>query len=221
MPQGAKVDSIDALKSLKIALWKFAEATDVALGDAEAELQRILAWLETEQTTHWQNQIRKRHEVVEKAKEAVRMKRAYKDSSGKPQSAAEEEKQLRLAQQREEEAIHKNALVRRSIPMLQKEIQAYKGGVQRLATAVQQDLPAAAGELETMIGQLEQYLSIAPAAVSSAASTSSESAASSDASEAVESMARGRQGEDAPREQPPQASSENEDASPSKDAPER
>jgi len=178
MSQGARVESIDALKGLKTALWKFAEATDVALGDAEAELQRVLAWLEVEQTTYWQGQIRKRHEVTEKAKEALRMKRLYKDSAGKPQSTAEEEKQLRLAQQRLEEAQQKNALVRRSIPRLQKEIQAYKGGVQQLATTVQLELPAAAGRLEGMIAKLEEYVGMAPP-VSAAGASASESQAPS------------------------------------------
>jgi hypothetical protein len=178
MAQGARVESIDALKGLKTALWKFAEAADVALGDAEAELQRVLAWLEVEQTTYWQGQIRKRHEATEKAKEALRMKRLYKDSAGKPQSAAEEEKQLRLAQQRLEEAEQKNALVRRSIPKLQKEIQAYKGGVQQLATTVQMELPAAAGRLEGMIAKLEEYVGLAPPTAAASASASESQAPS-------------------------------------------
>ena len=40
MGESARVESIDALESFKRALWKFAEAANVALGDAEADLEK-------------------------------------------------------------------------------------------------------------------------------------------------------------------------------------
>ena len=70
MAIGVRVESLDALRSFKIALVKFAEAANVALGDADSELQRTLTWLETEQLSYWQGQHRKRAEMVTRAKEA-------------------------------------------------------------------------------------------------------------------------------------------------------
>ena len=58
MSEGARVESIDALRNFKRALQKFAEAASVALGDAESEIQRTQIWLETEQRSHWNNQAR-------------------------------------------------------------------------------------------------------------------------------------------------------------------
>ena len=103
----ARVENVDALKEFRTRLIKFAEQAQTALADAEGEVQRVLVWLETEAHTHWSAQIRKRHEAVEKAKDAVRQKKLFKSPTGSTQSAVEEEKALRMAQKRLEEAEEK------------------------------------------------------------------------------------------------------------------
>jgi len=158
----AKVDSIDSLRSLRTALVKFAEGAIVALGDAESEMQRMLVWLEMEQHTYWQGQIRKRTEIVARASEALRFKKLYKDSTGSRPSAVDEEKALALAKRRLEEAEQKLANVRRYIPRLQKEIQTYKGSAQRFATTVQVDVPLAISQLSNMVAALESYVALTP-----------------------------------------------------------
>jgi len=100
MGEVARVHSIETLKIFKVYLLKFAEAANVALGDAESELHRIQMWLETEQQSFWQMQLRKRQEIVSRCKEAVRMKKVFKDSTGRQQSAVDEEKALQIAQRR-------------------------------------------------------------------------------------------------------------------------
>ena len=97
---GARVDSIDALKHFRIAMWKFHEAANSALSDAEGDVHRTQIWLENEMHSYWTGQIRKRQDLVARAKEAVRMKKLFKDSSGRQQSAVDEEKQLQIALKR-------------------------------------------------------------------------------------------------------------------------
>lgn len=189
MPQ-VKVDSIDALRAFKVAIIKFIESANAAMGDAESDGSRTLNWLENEQRSYWQSQIRKRHDMVEKCKEAVRMKKLYKDSSGKPQSAVEEEKALRLAQQRFAEAEQKAMNVKRSIPRLQKEIQMYAGGVQRFAGTVQQELPAAASKLEDLVRHLEEYVGFGPTESGSTAAPPPEQETGTTPTAPGESMAR-------------------------------
>src|SRR5690242_9023597 len=157
MPQ-ARVDSFDALNLFKAALWKFQEAATIALGDAESELHRIQMWLETEQQSFWQGQIRKRQEIVSRCKEAVRMKKVFKDSTGRQQSAVDEEKALQIAVRRLEEAEQKLAYTRKWARALQKEIEMYKGGVARFATDVQGEIPAAAAHLEKLLTKLDAYV---------------------------------------------------------------
>ena len=96
-------------------------------------MQRVLMWLETEASTYWSGQIRKRHENVEKCKDAVRQKKLFKSPTGSTQSAVEEEKQLRIAQKRLEEAEEKLKNVKRYTPRLQKgKFRFIRAGCRRL-----------------------------------------------------------------------------------------
>src|SRR5579863_2479435 len=113
MPQGARVDSVDTLTLFKSAIFKFQEAAQVALSDAEGEMQRVLMWVENEQQSYWQNQIRKCEQAVVRAKEAVRMKKVFKDASGRQQSAVDEEKALQLEMKKLAAAQAKLAAVKR------------------------------------------------------------------------------------------------------------
>src|SRR5450432_2854008 len=160
MSEGARIESIDTLKHFRVALFKFAEAANTALGDAESDMNQTLNWLENEQFSHWQTQIRKRHDALERAKEALRMKKLFKDASGRTPNALEEEKAVRLWQAREEEAIQKLANVKKYTRILQRELQVYKGSVQRFATTVQSDIPVAAAMLDKMLAKLEEYISL-------------------------------------------------------------
>src|SRR3954447_20171276 len=158
MPEGARVDSLETLKAFKVALWKFQEAAQIALGDAESDATRTLMWVENEQDAYWKGQIRKAEQTVVRCKEAVRMKRLFKDSAGREQSAVDEEKALKIAMQKLAEAQAKHALVRRWVRQLQKEIELYKGGVQRFTTTVFTEVPAAAFHLESLAAKLDSYL---------------------------------------------------------------
>jgi hypothetical protein len=159
----ARVQSVDALKHFRIALWKFAEAANVALGDSEGEIQRTLMWLQGEQQQFWTGQIRKRHEKVNQCKDAVRQKKLFKDSTGKQQSAVDEEKALAKAQKLLAEAEQKLINTRRHAGKVQKELHSYKGAVQRFSTAVSSDLPNAVATLDRMVQSLEAYLSLTAA----------------------------------------------------------
>jgi hypothetical protein len=157
---GARVQSIDALKHFRIALWKFKEAANVAIGDAEGEVQRTVSWLQGEQQQFWQGQIRKRHEIVNRCKDAVRQKQLFKDSTGRVQSAVDELKALGIAQKRLAEAEQKLLNTKRHSAKLQKEMHMYKGAMQGFATTVASDLPNAVATLDRMVHSLEEYVSL-------------------------------------------------------------
>lgn len=158
-----RLDSVDVLKDFHASLWKFIEKARTSLGEADADLQRTLMWLETEQRTHWQHQIHKRTEIVSRAKDAVRAKKMFRNVDNTRPSAIEEEKALAIAQRSLEEAHHKAAAVKKYSQKLQKEMLVYRGQVQRLASSLQVELPQAAGMLEQLIESVESYLGIAPA----------------------------------------------------------
>ncbi|HLL89247.1 MAG TPA: hypothetical protein VK324_08080 [Tepidisphaeraceae bacterium] len=157
---GAKVDSIDAIRQFRVALIKFAESANAALSDAEADATRTLIWLEHDQVGYWKDQLKKRHAVVERCKEALRMKRLFKDSAGRQQSAVDEEKALKLAVARFEEAGQKAAATKKAVGLLTRQLMMYKGSVQRMNTAAVADVPAAAASLAGIVAQLSEYVNL-------------------------------------------------------------
>ena len=160
MPQ-AKVESIEAIANFKRALFKFAEAANAALTDAEAEMVGVHRWLEHEQRVYWANNVRKATELVSRCEDALRQKRIFKDSSGRTPSAVDEEKALAKAKRMKEHAEERLENVKRYTPRLQREIMLYKGQVQRFATFVAADIPGAAAKLDKMVETLEAYVNLA------------------------------------------------------------
>ncbi len=165
MAVGAKVGSFDALRAFRTALYKFAETADVALADAEGEMSRIMGWLERDQQSYWTFQMRKRQEEVTRAKEAVRMKKLFKGADGRPGSAVDEEKALVVALRRLAQGEEKCKLVMSHSRKLPKDILLYKGQAQRLATALQSEVPTAGAQLSRIIAMLEAYAAVSAPSV--------------------------------------------------------
>lgn len=176
MSEAARVESIDALKHFRIALFKFIESANASLNNGESELRQMQNWLENEQYSHWKGQIHKRHTQVERCKEAIRMKRIFKDAAGRTPNAIDEEKALRIAMVQMEEAEAKFANTKKYSRVLTKEIEVYKGAAQRFATTVQVDLPSAVAMLDQMLASLEAYVSLNAADLQQALPSSTSSA---------------------------------------------
>jgi len=187
----AKVENVEQLKVLRRSLFKFAEAAGVALVDAESEMNRLLMWVQLEQQTYWQGQIRKRTDLVGRCEEAVRMKKLFVDSAGRRSSAIDEQKALDKAKKALEEAQTKFINCKKWSRKLDKEMQSYKGTVQRFATTVQGALPVAAAKLEAGILKLEEYLALGtPGERASTTADSSQVTTDAVLGEALSSMAR-------------------------------
>lgn len=160
MSEFARVDSIEALKELRVSLCKFAEAVDVGLGEAESEIQHTAIWLKQEQQAYWKAQIHKRTELVTRAKIELNKKKLQKTPLGGRYSCVDEEKALAAAQRRLDQAEQKLANVGRWIRQLEQEAFSYRGLVQGLGQAVGLDVPNAVARLDSMIDALESYVSI-------------------------------------------------------------
>jgi hypothetical protein len=172
MGESARIDSIAELRAFRVALIKFVDACNVALGDAESDMQRTHQWVERDQLAYWNGQLAKRAELVARAKEAVRMKKLYKSPTGSTQSVVEEEKALRKAIALHEEAGQKIVACKQWARRLQKEIMLYKGGVTRFTSTLGGDVPRALARLDAMASSLEAYATLAAGGGAGAAGTS-------------------------------------------------
>lgn len=169
MAEVARVLDIDVIRSFRANLVKFIESSSAAVVDGEAEILKKMSWLEGEQVAHWQNELRRLHELVNRCKDAVRQKKIFKDSTGKPGSAIDEEKALKKAQALYVHAEEKLANTKKHARQLQREHMMYRGGVQRFQTMLASDLPKGVQMLENVLVKLDAYLSGgATAAVSTA-----------------------------------------------------
>lgn len=157
MSEQVRVEDSEVFAMLRAAMLKFAQAADNALSNADTQISRTQMWLENEQTTHWQNQFRRRGEAVTKAREAVRQKKLYKDASGRTPSAAEEEKALSNCLKALEEAQQKLDAIRRWRPRLEKESDLCRGGVSRLRRTLSDDIPRAVALLDRLALSVEAY----------------------------------------------------------------
>ncbi len=160
MAEGARIHSVDAIRAFRAALIKYAEGGNSALTSADSDIDRVMGWLERDQTTFWAGQVRKRHEFVIKCEDAVRQKRLFKGADGGVQSVVDEMKALTAAKRRKDEAEQKVLAVKKAVQVLRKEGQLYKGRVQKLGTTMTSDIPKAVHKLDRMCEQVEAYLQI-------------------------------------------------------------
>jgi hypothetical protein len=157
MAERANVSDLDSIRLFRAQLVKFVETANTAVTESDGEIVRKMSWLSHEQTAYWTQQVRKWTEAVSKAIDAVRQKRIFKDSTGRPQSTVDEEKQLKICKQRLLEAETKLENTRRAAQQLQRDHLLYRGGVQRLMTMLASDMPAALAMLDRVVMQIEAY----------------------------------------------------------------
>lgn len=153
----AKIDDLDALKNLRIALIKFAEVINVSLAGADSDVLRTLGWLENSQVPFWSTRIRKCEELVSRCKEAVRMKSLYKDATGARQSVVDEMKALKKSEAQLAHAQEKLTATRAYIRKIQHAQNEYRGSVSKAQGWASAYLPEAAIKLGNLISIINEY----------------------------------------------------------------
>ena len=79
MPERAHVTSIDALESFRASLIIYLAKARPVLEEVAADVVRTRLWLENDQRTYWENQVRSRARKVEEAKAHVAEMLAHPD----------------------------------------------------------------------------------------------------------------------------------------------
>jgi hypothetical protein len=161
MAQAAKVLSIQALKDFRVALINFAEEARNALGGVDMELKRMRNWLERDQLSYWQMQVKRRHEAMMMARtELYRRKLSQQGSDAV--SDTEQKEALRDAQRRLHAAEEKVEVVKRLIPIFQHAMAEYGSHATPLVDHLSGGIDKSLGSLVKMVDSLEAYLAISP-----------------------------------------------------------
>ncbi len=157
MSESARVNSLDALKALHATLAEYRPEAQEALGAAQMEIRRTLAFL-NDQLKHWLRQVDKRREDVNRARSDLAHARALRQ--GERSGYVEQEIALNKARQRLREAEEKVVMVKRWLLRLPQDINEYEGPARRLSGFLDGELKQGITVLENKIAVLEAYMAV-------------------------------------------------------------
>ena len=153
----ADVRSIDVIDRFRATLVGFVDAGRAALLEAESDLDRTILWLDRDRVPHWNRQIRKRQELLTRAKSELYRKQMQSSSKDGRAGDSDERKNLQRAERRLEEARARLQATRSWMRRLDRERTLYRAAVSPLASALEHDLPSAVALLRKMSENLEAY----------------------------------------------------------------
>ena len=153
----ADVRSIDVIDRFRANLVGFVDAGKAALLEAESDLDRTILWLDRDRVPHWNRQIRKRQELLVRAKSELYRKQMQSSAKGGRAGDSDERKNLQRAERRLEEARARLQATRSWMRRLERERTLYKAAVSPLASALDHELPGAVALLRKMSENLEAY----------------------------------------------------------------
>jgi hypothetical protein len=159
MSQSAKVLSVQSLKDFRISLINFVEEARNALGGVDMELRRTRDWLERDQLSYWQMQLKRRHEAMMMARTELHRRKVSQQGSDAV-SDTEQKEALREAQRRLHSAEEQVAMVKRLIPIFHHAMAEYVSHSTPLADHLSGGIDKSLASLEKMVQSLEAYLAL-------------------------------------------------------------
>ena len=162
MAQGsARIDGPEVLKDFRNHLIKFNEHCRHSIAGVKADVYHIQTWLRGEQLNHWKRELQKAEERVLQARHAYNEARFGTPSMRKP-SYLDEQKALRKAEQRREDARHTIEKIKKWASILDQQAEKLMGPVNQLSLLLDTQTPQAIATLDSKIVSLEEYLRTAP-----------------------------------------------------------
>lgn len=163
MAQSANVQSIAALKAFRSSLIKFAEAVDLSLAEADAELEWTLTYLKSDRYRFWKAQVFACREKATEARLALKRRRIFERAvQGTPSSCIDEIKALKKAERRLEIAERTYKRLRHWLVELDLEKTRFKGANQKMRETAEGRIPRAITQLDRWVDALESYIHLAP-----------------------------------------------------------
>ncbi len=171
-PGNANVQSVDALRDVRLALIAFGERTSSALGELRSKIDRTMAWLEQDRPLYWREQERRAYDSVATTRIAYETCR-LRTVGGRHSECIEEKIAHQRAKARLEYCKQKIEVVRRWNVEASRQIDEYRGRAAPLQRRVDEELPNVVAMLSRMIDALEAYADIGPATTDPAISLDS------------------------------------------------
>ena len=158
MGEQAKVADVDTIERFRASLLVAAETFGLALEEAEGEIERTIAWLETDRPDAWRKRIRKAQDKVVECKSALFRKQEIKSSPEARPSVVDERKALERAQRHLELCEERLRASKRWATELPRQSVVFKGALSGMHTLLDRDVPRVNAMLKRMTEHLEEYL---------------------------------------------------------------
>ena len=158
MGEQIKVADVQTIERFRASLLVASETFGLALEEAEGEIERTLAWVESEQPDFWRKRIRKAQDEVVMCKSALFRKQEIKATADARPSVVDEKKALDRAMKRLEYAETKLRNTKRWSTELPRQSVIFKGALSGMHTVLVRDVPRVNAMLKRMTEHLEAYL---------------------------------------------------------------
>ena len=158
MGEQIKVADVETIERFRAALLVASETFGLALEEAEGEIERTLAWVESEQPDFWRKRMRKVQDEVVMCKSALFRKQEIKATADARPSVVDEKKALDRAMKRLEYAETKLRNTKRWSTELPRQSVIFKGALSGMHTVLDRDVPRVNAMLKRMTEHLEAYL---------------------------------------------------------------
>ena len=160
MPERAHVTSVEALESFRASLILYVSKARPALEEASSEVVRTRIWLQNDQRTHWESQMRRRAKELEQAQQALSSARL----SNLREASTEEHRAVQKAKRSLDEAEAKLKLLRRWNREFDSQVDPLVKQLAKLHTLLSHDMLKAAAYLAQAMDTLAAYADVAPSA---------------------------------------------------------
>ncbi len=165
MPDRAHVSSVDALETFRANLIVYLSKARPALEDVSADVQRMRSWLEHDQRTHWENEVRRRSQALEEAQQTLFSAKL----STFREAGAVEQMLVHRAKRALDEADAKLRTIKQWNRVFDNRVDPLVKQTEKLHTVLAHDMPLAVAYLTEAINTLAGYAAMAPPAASGAA----------------------------------------------------
>src|SRR2546427_5672453 len=141
--QQAQVTSVDAIEAFRSSLILFLSKARPTLEEVSADVLRTRSWLENEQRTRWEHEVRRRHKELEQAQQALfsaRLSNLRKESAAEVMAAHRARREL-------DEAENKLRILKRWAREFDGRVQPLLKQIEKLHTVLANDMVKATAYL--------------------------------------------------------------------------
>jgi len=171
MPEQAHVSSVDALESFRSSLIVYLSKARPALEEVSADVMRTRLWLQDEQRTHWENEVRRRSRALQEAQQALFSARL---STFREETSAEM-MAVHRTRRAFDEAETKLKVIRKWNRDYDNRAEPLVKQMEKLQTVLAHDMVQAIAFLTQAINTLHAYAGIAPPSAAPASAPAGES----------------------------------------------